>query len=77
MNNNDILSVLCGQNSAIIHNLNPEGLAFHNSVIELQKNCPMVEWEQDMGATVPYCKLYGTLCNYQCTFRTNNCPCDA
>ena len=76
MNNNDILSVLSGQNSAIIHAFNPEVLAFRNNVIELQKNCPMVEWEQDMSATVPCCKLYRTLCNCQCTLRTNDCPCD-
>ena len=75
-NNNDILSVLCGQNSAIINAFNSETLAFHNKVIELQKNCPMVEWEQDMGATVPYCKLNKTLCNGQCTFRMNDCPCN-
>lgn len=65
MNNNDILSVLCGM-------FNPETLAFWNKVIELQKNCPMV----DMDSTVPYCKLYKTLCNGQCSFRTNDCPCD-
>ena len=45
MNSNDLLSVLCGQNSAIINALNPETLAFRNEIIELQKNCPMVEWE--------------------------------
>ena len=73
---NDILSVLYGQNSAIISALNPEILAFRNKVIELQKTCPMVEWEQDMGATVPYCKLYKTLCNGQCSFKTNDCPCN-
>ena len=76
MNNNDILSVLNGQTSAIINAFNPEILAFRNRVIELQKNCPMVEWEQDMGATVPYCKLYKALCNGQCTFKMDDCPCD-
>lgn len=75
--NNNILSVLYGQNSAIINALNPETLAFRNKVIELQKNCPMIEWEQDMGATVPCCKLDNTLCNCQCTFKTNSCHCDS
>jgi len=60
-NNNNILS-------ALISAFNPEILAFYNKVIMLQKNCPMVEW--------PYCKLYNTLCNGQCTFKTNDCPCD-
>ena len=74
--NDDILSVLCGQNSAIVNAFNPETLAFRNKVIMLQKNCPMVEWEQDMGATVPYCKLYKALCNGQCYFKMDDCPCD-
>lgn len=75
-NNNDILSVLCGQTSAIVNAFNPETLAFRNKVIELQRNCPMVEWEQNMGATVPYCKLDNSYCNGQCIFKTNDCPCD-
>ena len=74
--NNDILSVLCGQNIAILNAFNPETLAFRNKIIMLQKNCPMVEWEQDMGATVPYCKWDNTLCNGQCSFRIDKCPCD-
>lgn len=77
MNNNDILSVLNGQTSALTYAFNPETLAFRNKVIELQRNCHMVEWEQDMGATVPYCKLDKTLCNGQCSFRMGDCPCDA
>lgn len=76
MNSNDILSVLCGQNSAIINVFNLEILAFRNKVIEIQKTCPMVEWEHDMGATIPYCKLDNSYCNGQCSFRTDNCSCD-
>ena len=75
MNNKDILTVLCEQTLSLISAFNPETLAFRNKVIELQKNCSEVEWEQDMGATVPYCKLYKTLCNGQCTFRTDDCSC--
>ena len=73
----DILSVLNGQTSALTYAFNPETLAFRNKVIELQRNCPMVEWEKDMGATVPYCKLDKTLCNGQCSFRIDDCQCDA
>lgn len=76
MNNNDILSVLNGQTSASTYAFNPETLAFRNKVIALQKNCPMVEWEHDMGATIPFCKLGNSYCNGQCTFKTNDCPCD-
>lgn len=74
--NNDILSVLSGQKSALTYAFNPETLAFRNKVIMLQKNCPMVEWEQDMGATVPYCKLDNSYCNGQCSFRTDDCSCN-
>jgi hypothetical protein len=77
-NNNDILSILNGQisqTSALTYAFNPEVLAFRNKVTELQRNCPMVEWEQDMGATIPYCKLDNALCNGQCSFRMDDCPC--
>ena len=30
------------------------------------KNCPKVEWEEDMGKTIPFCKIDGQLCNQQC-----------
>ncbi len=73
---NDILSVLNGQTSALTYAFNPETLVFRNEVLELQRNCPMVEWEQDMGATVPYCKLDKALCNGQCSFRTDNYSCN-
>ena len=77
MNSNDnILSVLCGQNSAVAGAFDPEILAFHNKVIELQKNCPMVEWEHDMGATIPFCKLDKTFCNGQCCYKTRYCSCN-
>ena len=33
---------------------------------ELQQNCEYIEWEQDMGAHIPFCKLDGELCNGQC-----------
>lgn len=77
MNSGNVLSILNGQNFTVVNLFNPETLAFRNKVIMLQKNCAMVEWEQDMGKTVPYCKLDNTLCNGQCKFKTNDCPCDA
>ena len=36
---------------------------------EIVKNCPSVEWEQDMGAHIPFCKLDGEMCNMQCKNR--------
>ena len=38
---------------------------------EFVKNCPSVEWEQDMHADIPFCKLDGEMCNMQCRNRKN------
>lgn len=77
MNVNDILSTMHMQNSALLNAFNPEVIAFRNKVRELQKNCPMVEWEHDMGATIPFCKLDNSFCNGQCTYKISSYPCDA
>lgn len=77
MNANDILSVLYAQNNTLLQAFNPEVMAFRNKVTELQKSCPMIEWEHDMGATIPFCKLDNEFCNGQCVLRTNKCPCNA
>jgi hypothetical protein len=76
MNVNDILSAMDMQNRTLLNAFNPEIIAFRNKVIELQRNCHMVEWEHDMGATIPYCKLDNSYCNGQCSFMTNDCPCN-
>ena len=36
---------------------------------DIQRNCSNVEWEQDMGAHIPFCKLTGDFCNMQCIRR--------
>ena len=77
MAENDILSVLCGQNNYVAQPFDPEVMAFRNEVITLQKTCPMVEWEHDMGATIPFCNLDNTPCHAQCAYRTSSCPCDS
>lgn len=33
---------------------------------ELQQNCPNIEWEQDMGAHIPFCRLTNDFCDYHC-----------
>lgn len=73
----DILSVLCGQNNAAVPPFDPEVMVFRNKVIELQKNCLNIEWEHDMGATIPFCKLDNAFCNGQCVYITSECPCNA
>ena len=34
--------------------------------LEQRDMCPHVEWEQDMGAHIPFCQLDGEFCNMQC-----------
>ena len=36
---------------------------------KIQEECENVEWEQDMGAHIPFCKLDGKICNMQCMRR--------
>ena len=38
---------------------------------EFVKNCPSVEWEQDMHADIPFCTLDGEMCNTQCRNRNS------
>lgn len=32
----------------------------------LMRNCCFIEYEQDMGAHIPFCKRDGQMCNMQC-----------
>ncbi len=77
MNANDILSAMDMQNRTLLNAFDPEIMEFRNKVITLQQNCPMVEWEHDMGAKIPFCKLDNTFCNGQCVYKESSCPCDA
>lgn len=36
---------------------------------EIQRYCNHIEWEQDMNATISFCKLDGDFCNMQCVRR--------
>ena len=33
---------------------------------ELQRSCPNIEWEQDMGACIPFCRLTNDFCDCHC-----------
>jgi len=43
------------------------GMEKYNNEKKIQENCENIEWEQDMGMHIPFCKLDGKLCNVQCT----------
>lgn len=44
-------------------NYNPEEEAKKQDMME---NCCHIEYEQDMGAHIPFCRLDGQMCNMQC-----------
>ena len=31
-----------------------------------QRDCPEIEWEHDMGATIPFCRLTNDICDGHC-----------
>ena len=33
---------------------------------EYQRDCPYIEWEHDMGATIPFCRLTNDFCDGHC-----------
>lgn len=76
LNVNDILFAMAMQNATLLNAFNPEVIAFRDKVTELRKTCSMIEWEHDMGATIPFCKLDNSFCNGQCSFKMNGCSCD-
>ena len=32
----------------------------------MRENCPAIEWEQDMGNHIPWCKMTGEPCDFSC-----------
>lgn len=38
---------------------------------KIQDSCPYIEYEQDMNAIIPFCKLDNKFCNQQCLQRSN------
>lgn len=72
----DIASAMIAQTNTLLQAFNPEVIEFRNRVNSLRQVCPHIEWEHDMGATIPFCRLDDKFCNGQCVFRTNRCPCE-
>ena len=54
------------QTNAILYNLRPDVIERRKRVDEKKNNCLYIEWEQDMGFKIPYCKLTNQYCNDQC-----------
>ena len=54
------------QTNAILYNLRPDVIEKRKRVDEKRNYCLFIEYEQDMGFKIPYCKLTNQYCNGQC-----------
>jgi hypothetical protein len=67
MNNaEEMAKVFEWQTNAILYNLRPDVIEQKKRLEKQRVNCPHIEWEQDMGFKVPYCRKTGEYCNCQC-----------
>lgn len=58
-------NALC-MNSAVLHYVGTFDPEHEERKMKQMQNCPSIEYEQDMGKTIPFCRLDGQLCNGQC-----------
>ena len=72
----DIVSAMCAQTNTLLQAFNPEVIEFRNKVESLRQTCTNIEWEHDMGKSIPFCRLDDKFCNGQCVYRTSRCPCE-
>lgn len=61
-----LANVFATQTRALLYNLRPDVIAGREARQQKIKNCQYVEWEQDMGKSIPFCKITGEYCNGQC-----------
>lgn len=64
---NSWLMLLC-----LLGYMNEHGVDFSNDYsndYDYIQNCPSVEWEQDMGKSIPFCGLDGDMCDMQCRMK--------
>lgn len=71
MTNSDYLLMLF-----LLFSMNPDPDGFKKAIEkdrekakqkdELQRSCPNIEWEQDMGACIPFCRLTNDFCDCHC-----------
>ncbi len=56
---------LC-MNSAVLYYVADFDSEQEKRMMKLRQDCPKIQYEQDMGKTIPFCRLDGQLCNGQC-----------
>lgn len=68
-----LANVFAAQTRALLYNLQPDVLADRKARQQKIENCKYVEWEQDMGRRIPFCKITGKYCSGQYKYGTNGC----
>ena len=63
-----LADVFTAQTRALLYNLQPDVLADRKARQQKIENCKYVEWEQDMGRKIPFCKITGGYCSGQCKY---------
>ena len=63
-----LADVFAAQTRALLYNLQPDVLADRKARQQKIQNCKYVEWEQDMGRKIPFCKITGEYCSGQCKY---------
>ena len=61
-----LANVFAAQTRALLYNLQPDVIADKKARQQKIENCQYVEWEQDMGRKIPFCKITGAYCSGQC-----------
>jgi len=66
MEPSDLAKIFEQQTNALLYNLRPDVIEKRKRDSEFVQNCPNVEWEREMGFSVPVCSIDGQYCNRQC-----------
>ena len=61
-----LAEIFAAQTRALLYNLQPDIIADKKARQQKIENCQSVEWEQDMGRKIPFCKITGNYCSGQC-----------
>lgn len=75
MTSSDMAKFCAMQTAAVVNSLSPEAIRQRKLIEQEIEHCDYVEWEQDMGKTIPVCKMLRQPCYAQCIQGRSCCPC--
>ena len=61
-----IMKACKAQTDTLLYNLRPDVIERKKRIEKQRRYCPHIEWEQDMGFKIPYCRFTNQYCNGQC-----------